>query len=277
MQAPVVTEAGETTGVWRWREIPRRLLYALVGAALSTGAPIGLLLVRSARRRHWSIPGFSAEIAGDLWTYVYVSVSTGIVFTLFGHVLGRHADRLLELSMTEPLTRLHNARVFHERLRQELARAVRHGQSLSLLLIDVDGLKGINDRHGHRAGDAALRRVAEAIRSQLRATDLGARWGGDEFAILAPGTSARAALVVAERVRAMVAQDGGGRNEPGITASVGVATLDPTHPDASAEALLAQADQALYEAKRKGRNRVVLGAQDSPLAGVRGPENPADS
>jgi diguanylate cyclase (GGDEF)-like protein len=127
-------------------------------------------------------------------------------------------------------------------------------------MIDIDELKDLNDRHGHRAGDAALRRTAAAIREGLRGTDIGARWGGDEFVVLAPSTGSAEARGLAERVRVVAA--GPAAANPGVpprTVSIGVATLDRATPFPSSEALVSAADAALYEAKIAGRNRVAQG------------------
>jgi diguanylate cyclase (GGDEF)-like protein len=233
--------------------IPRRFSYAALGALLSIGAPVGLLLVKL--KRGISLARISAELARNNSTYRYVSMSTGLVFTLFGGVLGRHADQLAELATTDALTGLQNARALRERLEREVARAVRYRQPLSLLLIDLDGLKTINDRLGHHAGDRALRHVAEAIRVQLRASDIGARWGGDEFALLAPNTRRPAATVLAQRVQSLVASAPVGEAVPPMAVSIGIASFDPggtAHVDASS--LMHEADAALYRAKRSHRD-----------------------
>ena len=127
---------------------------------------------------------------------MYIGGATALIFALFGYILGRHADELAELSETDALTHLLNARGFASRLRAEIRRAKRYREPLSVLFLDVDGLKNINDRHGHRAGSEALREVAGVIRAELRATDTGARWGGDEFTIIAPNTKRDEAVVV---------------------------------------------------------------------------------
>lgn len=229
----------------------RRHLYAAIGAALSLGAPLGLLALRAAQAQKLSSAWLRNELAADRTTYGYVCLSTLVAFSLFGFMVGRQADRLVELSTTDALTGLHNRRALFDRLRHELARAARYEEPLSLVLIDVDGLKALNDREGHRAGDAALGLVASAVRSGSRASDLAARWGGDEFALLAPSTGAEAAAQLAERVRALVAAGGG------VTISAGIATLEPDSRPSEPEALVRAADAALYEAKRGGRNRVV--------------------
>jgi diguanylate cyclase (GGDEF)-like protein len=197
------------------------------------------------------------EVATDRPDYIYVGTSTAIAFTLFGYVLGRQADRLTELSETDALTGLLNARGLFDRLDAELARARRYREALALLLVDLDGLKGINDRYGHGAGDEAIRSLADVIRSQLRETDLGARWGGDEFAVVAPCTSEGQALALAERIRAMI--PGTSPRWP-LSGSVGVATIDPKvgREVVDSATLMRSADAALYEAKRTGRNRVVI-------------------
>ena len=236
----------------------RRDLYAGTGAALSLGAPLGLLALRAAQARRFSWAWLVGELESDRGTYAYVCGSTLIAFALFGLMLGRQADRLVALSTTDVLTGLHNRRALFERLRHELARAERYPQPLSLLLMDVDGLKALNDRSGHRAGDAALLQVADAIRSGSRASDLASRFGGDEFVVLAPNTDGEAALRLADRVRASMTG--------GVTVSVGIATLVAGSPRPDPEQLLRAADAALYDAKRAGKDRVVARAWADPPA-----------
>src|SRR5690606_5648884 len=147
------------------------------------------------------------------------------------------------------------------RMDAELTRLWRYRHPLALLLVDLDGLKDINDRFGHRAGDEAIGTLAGVIRSELRKVDVGARWGGDEFAILAPNTSSRAALAMAERIRESIARQG---REWRLSGSLGVATVEPqTGRDVVDSAtLMRAADVALYEAKRTGRNRVVVASPE---------------
>jgi diguanylate cyclase (GGDEF)-like protein len=227
--------------------------YAGLGAFLALGAPLGLLALRAARAREISDAWLADEVSCDAATYLYVAVSTMLAFSLFGFALGRQADRLRDLSRTDPLTALLNRRALQDRFEEEFARAARHRLSLSVLLVDVDGLKELNDREGHREGDAALQETAAALRRGSRITDVCARWGGDEFVVLAPDTDRGEALHLAERVRLTA---GLNRSE-GLTVSIGVATRDPARPHSSADALMSDADGALYEAKRLGRNRVV--------------------
>jgi diguanylate cyclase (GGDEF)-like protein len=236
----------------------KSMLFALAGGVLGLGAPAGLLLMRS-RRSGLSWQSAIQEIQADRETYVYTATSTTVAFALFGGVLGHYADRLARLATTDPLTGLFNTSVFHDRLGYELRRAARYREPLSLLIMDLDGLKRVNDQSGHLAGDAALRSVAAAIRCGLREIDLGARIGGDEFAVLAPRTNEAAAVVLAERLRSHVAKGIDARVRRGITISIGIASVP-----AAAEAqrtpvsLIAAADEALYVAKRGGGNRVSV-------------------
>lgn len=236
--------------------LPRASAYALAGGFFALGAPLGLLVLRALRAGTVSPEWASNQLGGDGWTYAYVALSTVVAFTLFGRALGRQADRLYDLSSTDPLTLLRNRRGFEERLEEEFARATRYDTDLSLLLIDLDGLKDLNDRLGHRAGDEALREVASAIRTGPRAADVAGRWGGDEFALLAPNTGSEDAKLLGERIRAFAEGGEGARH---VTVSVGVTTLDAKRRFASSEAMVRAADSALYEAKRRGRNCVASG------------------
>jgi diguanylate cyclase (GGDEF)-like protein len=235
--------------------IRQRASYLLAALLLSAGAPLGLVFVRTARAGEVTPARAVADVAADRATYVYVTLSTTTAFMAFAYVLGRRADQLYELSSSDALTGLRNRRVVDERLDEEVGRARRYGTALSVLLIDIDGLKEVNDRKGHRAGDLTIRAAAAAIRSGSRATDLAARWGGDEFMLLAPNTAAAEASQLAERIRLLACET---RVPAGsLTVSVGVATCRDV--DKGGEAMVRRADAALYEAKRLGRNRVVAG------------------
>ena len=231
----------------------RAASYALMGAALSMAVPIGLLLVRETLG-YRPIP---SELLLERVTYIYVFITTAAIAGFLGYLIGRQADRLEGLADTDPLTGLANRRALERRLADDLRRARRYSFPVSLVLIDLDGLKVINDTQGHAAGDAAIRQVAAAISVTLREPDFGARWGGDEFAVVMPNTGALAAHRSAERLRTYVAD---GNNPHGrVAVSVGIATFDPTRDataGATVERLSKSADAALYAAKRAGRNRV---------------------
>ena len=236
----------------------RRFRYALTAGVLSSGAPAGLLGIRLAKSMDnpVSLRHLKREIAADPAAYVYVSGATAMIFALFGYILGRQADQLAELSETDSLTGLFNARGFSSRFNSEIKRARRYRQPLSLLFLDLDGLKTVNDRYGHRAGSEALRGVAKVISEESRQTDVASRWGGDEFTILAPMTGSTAALSLAERIRCRIEEDTAGYP---VTASIGVATHQPNDLAMPLDAalLMRAADTAMYNAKKRGRNRVV--------------------
>ncbi|MDH5588759.1 MAG: diguanylate cyclase [Gemmatimonadota bacterium] len=165
---------------------------------------------------------------------------------------------LERLANTDSLTGLANRRHFMDALQQELDRTSRYQRPLTLLLLDLDHFKKVNDTHGHPAGDEVLREAARAILSVCREVDTGARLGGEEMAILLPETDAEGALTVAERLRKKIWQTQH-RSPAGasfrITTSIGVATTEKG--GTTAETLLQRADEALYEAKEGGRNQVV--------------------
>lgn len=156
-------------------------------------------------------------------------------------------------AMTDALTGLYNHRYFQERLDREIKMADRNNESLSLILLDLDHLKRINDTHGHRAGDAALCHVARILQSTVRDIDICARYGGEEFVIILPQCEREAAFQVAERVREAIALKPASK-VGAVTASIGLATY-PT-PARTKEELIEMADKAMYLAKDAGRNRV---------------------
>jgi len=169
-------------------------------------------------------------------------------------IVEHEALELLEhRSITDPLTGLFNRYHFDATMSHEIARCRRYGVPLSLLLVDVDRLKLLNDRWGHHAGDQALGRVATAIQKSLRGTDIAARLGGDEFAIILPDTDAVAGLIVATRIRRNLVESASTM----VTLSGGLVELPRQMADASAVQLMLVADHALYAAKNSGGNCVV--------------------
>jgi diguanylate cyclase (GGDEF)-like protein len=172
-------------------------------------------------------------------------------------------QRTQALSVTDDLTQLYNSRYLNQVLRRETKRASRSGRPLSLLFMDLDGFKSINDSHGHLFGSRALVEAADVVRKTARETDVCARFGGDEFAVVLPDTGGDGAYAVGERIReriaahAFLAEDG---LRIRLTASVGVATL----PDVagSAEELLKAADQAMYRVKDAGKNGILVAFAD---------------
>ncbi|PTM98887.1 PleD family two-component system response regulator [Mycoplana dimorpha] len=179
----------------------------------------------------------------------------------------RYNDRLrasvtqsMELAVTDGLTGLHNRRYLDGHLKLLIDRSNARGREMSVCITDIDRFKQINDTHGHDAGDAVLREFANRLRTAVRGADLACRYGGEEFVLVMPDTSAQTAATVAERLRMTIEQEpfqvGPGATLR-VTASLGIASLLPGD---GPEALMKRADAALYEAKRTGRNRVVAAA-----------------
>ncbi len=172
------------------------------------------------------------------------------------HNARRHAAAL-EMALRDPLTGLFNRRALDAFLDRERQWALRHDRPLSLVLLDLDHFKPINDRFGHAAGDRVLVAVADALRTTVRRSDVAARLGGDEFAIVLPDTAARDALRLGRRIRralAAVAVPVPGAAPVTVTASAGVADIEQSRGET--QLMLRLADAALYRAKRAGRNRV---------------------
>jgi diguanylate cyclase (GGDEF)-like protein len=162
-------------------------------------------------------------------------------------------ERQQQLALTDSLTGCVNRRSFEMQLERDLRLATRMRQPVSLIMLDIDHFKRVNDTHGHDAGDAALRFLADVLRDELRGVDTAARYGGEEFAVILPQANLDGALIVAERLRARLETT----DIPAIgriTASFGIATF-PLHANSRTQ-LVSAADRALYDAKHEGRNRV---------------------
>lgn len=174
----------------------------------------------------------------------------------------KQQEHLKAIAQTDALTGLPNYRAFRARLEEEMKRARRYQTSLAAVMVDMDNLKPINDRLGHAAGNRAIIALAEAVVGQLRETDFAARYGGDEFVLLLPHTTASEALALAERLRRAIHRVDWEGGMP-VRASLGVAALIPSAGEANAEALIRAADSALYRAKHLGRDQVCLAGQGS--------------
>lgn len=235
------------------------MAYIVTGLVLGLGAPAGALLLRVLL-----IASVRANPILDIRTnsffYLYNLVATSLVFALAGYVAGTRVTRLRtaeefyrRLADIDPLTGLLNTRALHERFRRVVQRAAKTGEPVALILIDVDRLKEINDQYGHDRGSAALIRVAEAIKASKRASDDGARWGGDEFAVLLEGGDEAAARRTAEAIMASLASKPMSDPAVPVTVTMGIASGVPATGEAD---LFALADEALYAGKRSGRNQV---------------------
>ena len=234
---------------------------SLLGWPLVAGGTIvGVLIGLDTGRAHRlpSISNAVADVIGRLLEPAAYALATAL-----------RVARAEALSVTDDLTQLYNQRYLNEVLRKETKRAMRSGWPLSLLFIDLDGFKQVNDTHGHLLGSRALIEAADVIRACARETDVVARFGGDEFAILLPETGVEGAHSVARRLRERVQRfnflaglAAGGQ----ITASVGVATL-PLVAD-TAEGLLHAADAAMYRVKMSGKNGIHIAGSENGTPGL---------
>jgi diguanylate cyclase (GGDEF)-like protein len=237
------------------------------GCGLATLASAGFLEVTDAHARfsdHGSLVLFG----------VLAGVSALSVAASLNRIERERRERELNeqvalLAATDGLTGCAVRRVFYERLEEEIARSLRNGHSLSLMLIDVDSFKAVNDTFGHLVGDHVLAAIGGALRIHSRSFDVVGRLGGDEFAVLMPDTDASAAATLAERVRL---ESSAGSEVP-VTLSIGVGELDRSIP--TAEHIFDDADFALYQVKRGGRDGVALRRCGSPVGA--GDDSPARS
>jgi diguanylate cyclase (GGDEF)-like protein len=168
------------------------------------------------------------------------------------------------ITSVDALTQVYNRHFYDTQVSVEIERATRSGNEVSMLVIDLDDFKKVNDELGHKKGDEALSAVADLVRKNLRKVDLPFRYGGEEFVVLLPGTSEFESVHTAERLRRVIAENTGFKDLLGrprtITVSVGVSVFPDTA--SSADELFNQADAAMYRAKQMGKNRVVLYKQD---------------
>lgn len=189
------------------------------------------------------------------------------------HLIKRARTRrmLRALAQTDGLTGLANFRSLSQRLEEEFKRSLRYHHPMSVVLLDLDHLKDINDRYGHEAGNRALLGFVRHLRQNLREVDFAARYGGDEFVVLLPHQTADEAAIFAERVRFQLravrlpARDDSDA-ELSLSVSIGIADHTPLQPCVSAPELLEAADNALYVAKSRGRNRLVIWSPDADLS-----------
>jgi diguanylate cyclase (GGDEF)-like protein len=167
-------------------------------------------------------------------------------------------DHYRRLSIFDELTRIHNHRYFHQALSRGISAALRYGYPFSVLLIDIDNFKAYNDRHGHHAGDEALRVMGAFLAKSIRAGDIAARYGGEEFALILTHTEKPGALTVAERLRSGMEGIHLARTRQRLPAPLTISVGAATFPEdgRTKDALILKADRALYRAKRAGKNRV---------------------
>lgn len=209
------------------------------------------------------LPAAPVVAGGILSTVTYLVTYLAVVFIAFGFVLVATelaADQNHRLAMEDALTGLPNRRAVLEALARHCSAAHRNARPLTVLLLDIDHFKQVNDRHGHPAGDEVLRRIAHTIRQRLRVQDMAGRFGGEEFLVLLPDTAPEGGLTLAEALREEIAATAItiGDKVLHVTASVGLCGTEESTPG-NGDLLVRRADDALYAAKEGGRNRTVVG------------------
>jgi len=199
---------------------------------------------------------FSAEGSFVLFAVLAGSVTLSVAASVNRVQRERHeqllVDRIAAMATTDGLTGCAVHQIFHQRFEEEVARSLRNGHPLSLMMIDVDSFKDVNDTYGHLVGDHVLAGIGTALRAHSRTFDLVGRLGGDEFAVLMPDTEAPAAAMLAERIR----REASVGLEVPVTLSIGVSDLDRSTP--TTERMLDDADFSLYQVKRAGRDGVAV-------------------
>lgn len=249
------TDAAQPSGGARHR-------FAVAGVALALAAGIGTPTIAGLLATRWKMP---IELV-----LVGVGLLVAMAFLAAGWVLGRRMDKLSEEARRDPVTNVGNRRHWEESLAHEVARAARANMPLSLLMVDVDHLKELNDRGGHIAGDVALAVVGEVLNRTCRSRDVASRFGGDEFAILLPRTTAAEAKILAERIRTEISQRRRKCPPPldtRLSVSIGICDL-ASLPDPRARLLFESADKALYTAKQSGRDCVEVYRQPPRVSSV---------
>lgn len=258
------------------REVPPPVAFALLGALLGLGSPVGAFLLRwyHAEPRIFEM-WMEVELSANADFYGYMGLGTVAAFTLFGWYVGTHieshkvrnsdlrrrVDELHLKSVTDGLTGAYSHAYLQEVLGLELERAQAERRPLSILMMDLDDFKKLNDGHGHLFGDRVLKELTETASMNIRHEDVLGRYGGEEFLVIMPGADAETASAVAERVRRSFERAGilPMRGEGGAvttTVSIGAATY-PGSGDIDPRALISKADTNLYAAKRAGKNKVV--------------------
>jgi len=244
----LVTELDQSVDAWLAAIMPDARNVAIV--PLTADAVVGVLVAETGRRAGSRIERRVVATTERFATHTALAMRNANLL-----------ERMQQMAVTDGLTQLANRRSFDRALERELQRAQRTDGRLSVVLLDVDHFKLLNDTHGHLVGDNVLRQIATALRLCGREYDTIARYGGEEFAAVLPGCSSALAVQVAERLREAVMD---GTTDVPVTASCGVATFP--YDGVDVESLLGAADRALYSAKRAGRNRVYSAEQARAVA-----------
>ena len=233
----------------------RRWQYATLGILLSFTGPLGELLF---------VKVFSRSINDSFYlTLIYTEIFSLVFFSLFGYILGKYTEKIEQLAFRDNLTGLYNRHYLVEKLNEIVSLHKRYKGKFSLVMLDLDHFKNVNDSYGHAVGDRTLKAAARCIMAEIRDTDFASRYGGEEFIVICPNTSVNDCHEVAERIRTAIKSLGTDTlGFPGPqTISAGVYEL-PSDQGLSPIQILNNVDQALYHAKKTGRNKVVIFSAD---------------
>jgi len=243
--------------------IASALIFGKLATAIEVAAIVGCFMFFAYE------PGSKTLLSMRYWGEIMAMSSPMILVAYITTMLSadiRYAvDKIKEVSDTDELTGLYNMRAFSAMLQRCFKQAVRYGHPLSVVMIDSDNLKQVNDAHGHEAGNRLLQHLVRCIREQLRGSDVRARFGGDEFILLLPETNNKGALEMSERIRKAVelSRFNVREGDTNVTASLGVASYP--EDGGNLDVILEKADKAMYRAKQKGRNRVVSYLEDTQV------------
>jgi diguanylate cyclase (GGDEF)-like protein len=243
--------------LWFFTNVPGVfiLLGKRAGWFITLGTMLGLALGNNYLERPYSPNALATALFCLLYLGIFFHTYVDRTFSYFSR-MREYNDRLQEMASHDPLTQVLNARAYYSACEQQISQSQRNGQPFSVLFIDLDHFKDINDNHGHAAGDEVLRAVARSLGNQLRRSDLLGRIGGEEFSVFLPDTALAGALEVGENLRLAIQEchPRVGDTVLNITASIGVASRSS---DAQTmQSIQQRADDAMYEAKKAGRNRV---------------------
>jgi len=225
-------------------------------------------------RAVWRAESVTSEMVADSTVNVvsamgYMAIALTFHATLLGIVVGRILSDLRHRSRHDGLTGLLNRRAMEEALLSQMQRSRRTGEPFTVLMLDLDHFKTINDCHGHAAGDRALKHTAAALKAELREVDAVGRFGGEEFLVVMPGATVETALPVAERLRTALISDPPSIDDATLLLSASIGIAQWREPAEEPSRLLMRADAALYNAKVRGRDRVVVDPPDGEsIAGL---------
>ena len=240
--------------------IASALIFGRLATAIKLGAIIACFMYFAYDPKSKTL--LTMPFWGELLAISAPMILVAYITTMLSADIRYAVDKIKQVSDTDELTGAYNMRAFSSMLQRAFRQAVRYGHTLSVVMIDSDNLKQINDTHGHESGNRLLQHLVRCIREQLRGSDVMARFGGDEFIVLLPETNSKGAMEMAERIRKAVelSRFDVRTGDTTSTVSLGVAS----YPDdgGNLDVILDKADKAMYRAKQRGRNRTIVYLKD---------------